>query len=376
VADRTRVGVVGCGLVAQAMHLPHLVELSDRFEVAALCDVRADVAAGCAERYGRPSVHSRWQDLLAEPLDAIVIATSGDHAPLAIAALDAGVHVFVEKPMALCSRDAEAMVRSAESAGAILMVGTMRRYDPAFGRVAELLPEINDLRLVKVTTLESPIGPYVSHRPLISTAAPGVGTIADVADSEREAIDAALGDADEQTRFGYRWILLDSLVHELNVLQGLLGPPSEICSVAMDRQCVSINLRFGDVECHFSWVDLPGIARYRQEFGFYSPDEWLTLEFPSPFLRNMPGRVLVEGGEPGTPHNWLREEVVSYDEAFSLELVEFSDCIRSGRQAVTSGRDGLRDMYLMEAIARAHAARAPAHAFAAAGSASDGLTAR
>ena len=85
-SDRARVGVVGCGLIAQVMHLPYLAELSDRFELTALCDMRVDLASACAERYGQPRVHARWQDLLAEDLDAVVIATSGDHAPIAIAA--------------------------------------------------------------------------------------------------------------------------------------------------------------------------------------------------------------------------------------------------------------------------------------------------
>jgi predicted dehydrogenase len=361
VSDRTRVGVVGCGLIAQTMHLPYLAELSDRFEIAALCDVRTDLVRSCAERYGQPRTHARWEDLFTEQLDAVVIATSGDHAPLAIAAAQAGLHVLVEKPMALCSRDAAAMVAAAERAGVCLMVGTMKRYDPAYQRLAQLLPEMRDLRLVRVTTLESPIAPYVSHLPLIESAAGDSDPFA-IPDDEQDPMAAALGDADEQTRFGYRWILLDCLVHELNVLQGLLGPPTEISSVSLAQRCVSINMRFGDLDCHLSWVDLPGIARYRQEFGFYSPDMRLTLELPSPFLRNMPSRLLVEEGDVGTPHAWLREEVVSYDEAFRRELIEFSECIRSARQPVTSGSDGLRDLVLMESIGRAHARGVPGYA--------------
>jgi predicted dehydrogenase len=350
--------VVGCGLIAQVMHLPYLAELSDRFEIAALCDTRTDLARSCAERYGQPPTHSSWEALLNESLDAVVIATSGDHAPVAMAAAQAGLHIFVEKPMALCSRDAAAMVAAADRAGVCLMVGTMKRYDPAYQRLAELLPKMQDLRLVRVTTLESPIAPYVSHVPLIKSAVTGDADPFAIPDSERDALAAAIPDADEQTRFGYRWILLDTLVHELNVLQGLLGSPTEISSVSLAQRCVSINMRFADLDCHLSWVDLPGIARYRQEFAFYSPDERLTLELPSPFLRNMPSRLLVEGGQVGTPDAWVREEVVSYDEAFRRELIEFSECMQSARRPVTSGSDGLRDLVLMESIARAHAGRA------------------
>jgi predicted dehydrogenase len=50
--DRVRIGLVGGGLIAQLMHLHYLGELSDRFELAAVCDISPGLAAGCAERFG------------------------------------------------------------------------------------------------------------------------------------------------------------------------------------------------------------------------------------------------------------------------------------------------------------------------------------
>jgi predicted dehydrogenase len=341
------------------MHLPYLAELSDRFELAALCDLSPELVDGCARRHGMPRVFTRWQELLAQPLDVLLVATSGDHAPIAIAAARAGLHVFVEKPMALCARDAAAMVSAAQANGVRLMVGTMKRYDPAYERLAELLPSVSDLRLIRVTTLESPIAPYVEHQPLIRMQGASEELLAAAQRVEREALDVAVGDADEQTRWCYRTILLDTLVHELNMLGGLLGEPSEIRSVSLAPKCVGINMRFGETECHLSWVSLPGIARYRQKLAFYAPAQRLTLELPSPFLRNMPSRLIVEGGEPGTSRSWQREEIVSYEEAFKRELIELSDCIVTGREARTSGVDGLRDIRLAEAIARAHVQERP-----------------
>jgi predicted dehydrogenase len=355
--DRTRIGVIGCGLIAQVMHLPYLTELSDRFELAALCDVSVARAAGCGERYGVQRVHTSWRKLIAEPLDGVLIATGGNHAPLAIAAARAGMHVFVEKPMALCSRDAAAMVAAAEANDVRLMVGTMKRYDPAYERLGELLPAISDLRLVRVTTLESPIAPYVAHLALIAPEPAAAAQLAELEHAERHPLDAAVGGADQQTRWCYRKILLNTLVHELNMLGGLFGEPSEIRSVTLAPDVVAINTRFGDAECHLSWALLPGIARYHQELGFYASDQRLTLELPSPFLRSMPSRLILEGGDPGTARSWKREEIVSYEEAFKRELIEFSDRIVDGNEPRTSGADGLRDIRVAEAIARAHAAR-------------------
>lgn len=351
---RTRVGVVGCGLIAQVMHLPYLTELSDRFEVTALCDLARPVAEACARRYGVPRVHTSWRDLLREDIDAVLVLTSGDHAPIAIAAAEAGRHVFTEKPMALSARAGASMLEAAQRTGVVLMVGTMKRYDPAYERLAELTEELLDLRLVRVTTLESPLAPYVAHLPLIPTRPPPADVLEALQAADERAVDEALGDADSATRSHYRWILLDNLVHELNALRGVLGEPTEINHAQLSARCVAINLRFGAVECHLSWVDLPGIARYQQEFAFLSPDRRLTLRLPSPFLASMPSRLVVEGGEPGTGHSWAREETVSYEEAFKRELVEFSECIASGREARTSGSDGLADVRLCEAIARVH----------------------
>src|SRR5579872_5616817 len=96
---RLRVGVIGCGLIAQVMHLPHLREMQDRFEIAALCDLSPGTLKAVGDFYGVPSRHVRWQDLMAEDLDAVMVFTAGSHAAPAIAAARAGRHVLVEKPM-------------------------------------------------------------------------------------------------------------------------------------------------------------------------------------------------------------------------------------------------------------------------------------
>jgi predicted dehydrogenase len=355
--ERVRVGVVGCGLVAQVMHLPYLQELSDRFELVGVCDLSPALAAGCAERYGAQRVHTRWADLLGEELDAVMVLTSGDHAPIAIGAASQGMHVFVEKPMALSSQEGGRMIAAAAQAGVRLMVGTMKRYDPAYERLRALVTDVADLRLVRVTTLESPFAPYVAHIPLLEGEPLAAEMLAELQEADAQVVATTLADVDEQTRWCYRWILLDNLVHELNALRGVLGEPSEIRSADLSERCVSVNLRFGRTDCHLSWVDLPGIARYKQEFAFYAPDRRLTLELPSPFLRSMPSKLILEGGEPGTADAWAREEVVSFEEAFKRELIEFADCIASGRQPRTSGQDGVRDLLLCEAIARAHMSR-------------------
>ena len=359
-AQRLRVGVVGCGVIAQVMHLPHLSELDDRYELAAVCDLSADVADACMRRFGANRAVTRWEDLVDLDLDVVLVLTSGSHAPVAIAAASAGSHVFVEKPMCLSPTEGRDMIDAADRAGVRLMVGTMKRYDPAYRRLLELLPAVDDLRMVRVTTLESPYEPYVGHYPLVPPSGVPGPLLEALREDDARRLEAALPGADEETRYCYRWMLLDTLVHEFNALRGALGEPDEVTFADLSRRVVAVNMRFGDVQCHLSWVDLlSGIARYRQEFMFLAPDERLTLTLPSPYLRNMPSELTVEGGEPGTAHAWSRQEVIAYDEAFKLELVELHSAITNDREPLTDGHDGLHDVLLCRSIAQAHLDRTP-----------------
>jgi predicted dehydrogenase len=351
---RLRTGVIGCGMIAQVMHLHHLQEMRDRFELVAVCDLDESLARAVAERYDAPKVFTDWNDLVAEPLDLVMVLTSGSHAPAALAAMQAGANVFVEKPMCLSLAEAREMVAASGSGSVRLMVGTMKRYDPAYERLLELLPSAGEVRLVRVTTLEAPYEPYIEHYPMLRGNGAPQEVIARLRADEARMLADVLPDADENTRYCYRWMLLDNLVHELNMLRGALGEPTRINFARLGRQVVEISLGFGATECHLSWVELPGMTRYRQELVFYGLEKRLTLALPSPYLRNMPSELVIEEGRQGTPDSWSRQETVSYEEAFKRELVEFHDAIVSGRQPRTDAVMGMRDVALCQAIAEAH----------------------
>jgi predicted dehydrogenase len=301
--------------------------------------------SACATRFEVARTFRDWRDLLSEPLNAVFVLTSGSHAPIAVAAAQAGHHVFVEKPMCFSVTEGREMLDAAGRAGVRLMVGYPLRYDPAYQRVIQEMADLDDLRMVRVTTLESPIAPYVAHYPLVRpTDVPRQG----LADEEAR-VTAAIGDQEDVARQVYRTVLLDTLVHEFNAVRGVLGEPHRLAFVELRQQAVTSVLDFGDVQCVVAWVDLPGIARYAMEFAFYAPQRRVTLAFPSPFLRSMPTRLTIEAGEPGGPRSWETNEVVSYDEAFKRELIAFHNSVTRDIEPLTSGLDGLRDIALCEA---------------------------
>ncbi len=349
-AGRVRVGVIGAGLIAQVMHLHYLRELSDRFEISVICDVATENADAAAERYGIPKRCSDWRELLREPIDAVLVLTGGSHAPMAIEAARAGLHVLVEKPMCFSTTEAAAMVEAADQAGVTLMVAYNKRYDPAYLRFQDEVSSLSDPRFLRVTTLESPIAPYVGHYPLGPVARPPSEVLGRLAAESEASISGALGDADPVIRRIYHAVLLDTLVHELNAVRGLLGEPDRLDYVDLHEKTVSVMLRFGDLPVAVHWIDLPGIARYAMEFALYGPDRRVSLSFPSPFLRSAPTVITVETGGPGGPASSASDEVTSYDSGFKRELVAFHDAIVNGAAVPTPGRDAMRDIALCQAI--------------------------
>ncbi len=356
---RLSVGVIGCGLIAQVMHLHYLRELAEHFEIAALCDISDDVRTACAHDYGVSCTCADWHDLIAMPLDAVLILTSGSHAPIAMAAAEAGRHMLVEKPMCFSVTEGRSMIAAAERAGVTLMVAYNKRYDPAYCRLQDAAKSLRDLRLARVTTLESPFQPYVAHYRLHQAMPPSADIAARFKADNAARITAAIGEADPLSRHAYHLVLLDSMVHEFNAIRGVLGEPDRLEFADIREHGLTAILRFGETQCIVTWVDLPGMARYQMEFAFYALDRRLTLSFPSPFLRSMPTMLTTEAGDADSPRAWHTKETSSYAESFRQELLHFHDCVTTGRTPLTSGADAVRDIALCQAVIAAHRSRAP-----------------
>ena len=128
---KVRVGLVGVGGIANGKHMPSLAKL-DNVEMVAFCDVIEERAKKGAEEYGTPDakVFTDYRDLLAlKDVDVVHVLTPNDaHSPITVAALEAGKHVMCEKPMAINSKAAMAMVEAAERTGKKLTIGYQGRF--------------------------------------------------------------------------------------------------------------------------------------------------------------------------------------------------------------------------------------------------------
>ncbi len=358
-STRVRVGVVGAGVIGQVMHLHFLREMKDRFDVVAVCDLSASTGAAIAEEYGIEHVFTDWREMLALPLDAVLVLTSGSHAPIAIEAARSGLHVFVEKPMCFSVGEGAEMVAEANKADRKLMVGYPKRYDPAFLRFLDEVSLLTGPKLLRVTTTESPFVPYVSHYPMVRSEDVSPDVLAPlIADSDRR-LAAAIGTNDAYLVGQYANVLLDTLVHEINTVRGVLGEPDSLDFVEMRPGALNASLSFGDVSAAIHWVDTPLMTRYSMEFAMMAVDGRVTLSFPSPYLRNAPTALTIEGGTAGEPSSWRRDEVTSYESGFKEELVVFYDAIINDSPIPTDGADSVHDIALCQSIIRGVQTKSP-----------------
>ena len=134
-----KIGVIGCGKIAQTRHLPEYAT-NPHAKLVGYYDKIRERSVQMAELYGG-KVYETYYDMINDPeIDAVSICVENrNHAEITNAALYAGKHVLVEKPMAVTLAECESMVAAAEFNGKHLMVGHNMRFDPVHRRAKELL---------------------------------------------------------------------------------------------------------------------------------------------------------------------------------------------------------------------------------------------
>ena len=133
-----RLGVIGAGAAAEGIHLPALARTGG-VETVAIVDPSADRVESIANKFGVPARYRDYRDAIPH-IDAAILGIPHQyHAPVTVDLLKAGVHVLVEKPMALSTAECDAMIRASEASGACLAVGLLRRFAPTLRYTKDVL---------------------------------------------------------------------------------------------------------------------------------------------------------------------------------------------------------------------------------------------
>ncbi len=131
---KLKIGLIGCGGIANQKHLPSLKANSDKCELVAFCDIISERAEKACKEYGAPgaTVYTDHQELLKDPsIDVVHVLTPNvAHCEITVHAFEAGKHVLCEKPMAATSADAKKMMEAWKKSGKKFTIGYQNRFRP------------------------------------------------------------------------------------------------------------------------------------------------------------------------------------------------------------------------------------------------------
>lgn len=131
---KLKIGLIGCGGIANNKHMPALCKLTELCEMTAFCDLNEERALKAAKQYGTEDarVYTDYNELLKDStIDVVHVLTPNvSHCPITVAAFEAGKHVMCEKPMAHTSSDAKKMLDAWKKSGKQFTIGYQNRFRP------------------------------------------------------------------------------------------------------------------------------------------------------------------------------------------------------------------------------------------------------
>lgn len=327
-----RVGIIGCGKIAQVRHIPEY-EANPNAQVVALYDVDHDRACELAEHHGATAYNS-LDDLLDDPdIDAVSVCTSNaTHAEATIRALRAGKHVLCEKPMAVTLEECEQMVAAAEVAakvsGAKLMIDQNQRFAKAHIRAKELL---DAGRIGRVLTFRTTFG---HGGPETWSVDPGTGSW--FFDPNRASMGA----------------MADLGVHKTDLVQWLLGQTV----VATTAMVSTLDKR--DPEGNLVGVDDNASCIYQMNGGvvgtmtaswtYYGPEDNSTVLYGTEGIMRIyddPAHSIVIDRKNGERELYDVEAIQTNDNQTASGIIDaFVSCIEQGTEPAITGASVLPAM--------------------------------
>jgi predicted dehydrogenase len=331
--SKLRVAVVGCGAVATIHHLPAL-SLSEHAEAAVLVDADPRRARALAERFGVTDVATDYRDLPGRVDAAIVALPNSLHSPVSCELLRRGVHVLVEKPMAVNVRECDEMIAAAQAGRSVLAVGLDFRFFDSSRWVRDLLRDglLGEIRRFELHQGVIPRWPFATDFMLRKEMAGG-GVLADFGVHVLDLLLWWLGDwSDVEYRDDAMGGVESDCELRLTLRSGVIGT----AEISRTR-----NLRN---TCLFEG------ARASLEVGIWDPDPEIRLSTGELAERadrevHLAGRARRQGS-PG----------IDMTDAFIRQLDDFAAAIRERREPFVPGREGRRSLAL---IAACYARRKP-----------------
>ena len=302
-----RTAVIGVGhLGRQHARLHAALAAEGRAEFVAVCDLNEETARAIAAA-GETEWTTDWRSLLGR-VEAVSLATPTEtHCEIAVPLLEAGVHVLVEKPIARTLEEADLMIAAAARRSALLQVGHLERFNPAL--VA--------------------LRPHVRH--------PLYFEIHRIGQFTARSLDID--------------VVLDVMIHDLDIVQWLVGTESEVVNLrAVGIPILTNRIDAANVRLEFDTGAVANITASRigmekiRKMRFFQPHDYVAVDYATHYV------ALSNLAPPGATGAWpgvqTRQLEIADVEPLRAEIESFLEAARTGAPAPVTGADGRRALSL------------------------------
>ena len=354
--SKIRMGIVGCGAIAQVQHMPNLAILHALYDVTWVCDISPGLAKWLADVFKVPNYTTDPHELLnADDVDAVILCHADPKTELVVAAFGAGKHVFVEKPMCFSLEEVDAICAAKAKAGTIGQVGYMKVYDPAFELAQQEVGDPGDIRFVQVNHLHPSNSLHLKQFELtyFDDLPPEAGPMRQ--EARKFALEQAIGQVSDEASKAF-FTLAGSMIHDIYGLRILLGNPSCVVSTEIwqDGRAMTTILQYpSGARCVATWIDLPELWDFKETLEVHKDDKRVILGYPTGFSRGILSTLDVQEVHANGSHG-KRSPAIDWESPFVRELRHFYACVRDGESCRTSIEDARNDIALIIDITQAY----------------------
>ena len=336
---RPGIGIIGTGMVGQMCHLANFAA-NPACRVVAIADLRPDLAAAAAQKFGIPRVYATHRELLADSAVSGVVVVTKRRAtgPIVMDALNSGRHVLSEKPMAYTTAQANSLVEAARQQDLVYSIGYMKRHDAGVARALEVLARLRN---------DSSLGRIVRARGWCFGGDTGRSQDNFVMTDEARPDGLALWQdgpdwMPREMRPGYD-NFLNVFSHIINLARYLLGASPTVAESAIEASGAGrITLDFDGIACTLDLVN-GSEGAWREGLTIDFERGAVTLELPPPFAERE-ASVIVD-------HDGQRTHLTGATSwAFRRQADAFVSDIAAGGIPLASGADSVTDIALAETV--------------------------
>ncbi|MEK6645772.1 MAG: Gfo/Idh/MocA family oxidoreductase, partial [Candidatus Firestonebacteria bacterium] len=346
--SKIKIGIIGCGFMSQAIHIPNFIA-NKKCEIVGVSDINEELSRLVAKKFNINFYKSYKEIFKEKSIDAVAIFVPPQlHPYLAMEAIELHKHTLIEKPLALNSKTGCELLKIAQKNKVKLMVGYMKRFDPGCQAAYKIIKELKQT---------NEIGPITYARVYNFNGAnweSGCSSeVIRIASKVKEHVDLENLDIPKFVKLKHKKDYFGSFTnysHDINLMRFLLGDPTRIIATNMrkgshtscartvtifDYKDFDVTLETG-LEKSYYWNE--GVHIYFEEGDMH-------IKLPFPLFKNVPAKVKLHKNNEG-----VKEFDIKWSWGFQEEVNHFIDCIQENKKPLTSADDSIKDIVIGESM--------------------------